>query len=230
MTGSLPRARVSSISASVLVSGRSRLLNWITIGTWAALSPFSRMLSWRFAQYWLFSCAGAPPAVGDEGDRVGVLEHDAPGGVVDDLAGNGEQLHLHRVAALGMEEDRQQIEEQGAVVVGLDRQQLSAPLALGAGVDHLQIGRLPGQTGPVVDDLDRQFSLSVVELHEGAPRDRTQVAVPGESALENTGGRLTSRMAAPVRPPTTEGPSFRIRARMRTLRLGSTEGTRGWRR
>ncbi len=55
MTGSLPRARVSSSSASVLVSGRSRLLNWITIGTWAALSPFSRMLSWRFAQYWLFS-------------------------------------------------------------------------------------------------------------------------------------------------------------------------------
>ena len=61
--------------------------------------------------------AGAAAAVGDEGHRVGVLEHDTTGCVVDDLPGNREQLHLHGVAALGMEEDRQQIEEQGAVVV-----------------------------------------------------------------------------------------------------------------
>jgi hypothetical protein len=47
-----------------------------------------------------------------------------------------------------MEEDGKQIEEESAVVVGLDRQQLSRPLARGASVDHLEVRRFPGQTGP----------------------------------------------------------------------------------
>src|SRR5262245_5360057 len=130
-----------------------------------------------------------------------------------------------------MEEDRQQIEEQGAVVVGFDGQQLPPPLALGAGMDHLEVRRFPRETGAVVDDLDRQFALGVVELHAvPGSRHPPGVTLPGESVPKNTGGWRASRMAAPVGPKTTEGALFSVGARTRIMGLGSTGGTRGWRR
>jgi hypothetical protein len=54
ITGSLPRARVSSSSASVLCPAVP-LVELDHDGDLRSVEPFSRMLSWRLAQYWLFS-------------------------------------------------------------------------------------------------------------------------------------------------------------------------------
>src|SRR6185295_12333916 len=65
---------------------------------------------------------------------------------------------------------RQKVEEQRPVVVRLHRQEPPAHLRRRPRVQLLQVGRLPGQTRPVVDDLDRDFALGVVELHESEAR------------------------------------------------------------
>ena len=110
-------------------------------------------------------CSGGPSAVGDEGDSVGTLEHDAPRSVMNHLAGHGEELHLDLEAIGSAEEDGQQIEEQGAVVVGLDGQQPASHFGAGPLMHHLQIRRLPRKTGAVIDNLDGQFPLGVIQLH-----------------------------------------------------------------
>jgi len=83
---------------------------------------------------------------------------------VDDLTRNGEQLHLHLEAVGGAEEDREEVEEERAVIVGLDGEQSPPDFRLGPFVYQLQIRRFSRKAGAVVDDLDRQLPLGVVQL------------------------------------------------------------------
>jgi hypothetical protein len=103
--------------------------------------------------------------VGDEHHRVGAGEDDPPGRLVDHLARHGEQLELDLEAGLGLEAHRQQIEEQGAVALGVEGGELAPAGGVQQAEQRLQVGRLPGQRWAVVDDLQRQFALCGVELH-----------------------------------------------------------------
>ncbi|TMB29121.1 MAG: hypothetical protein E6J61_16255 [Deltaproteobacteria bacterium] len=114
-------------------------------------------------------------AVGDEGDGVRALEHDPARRVVHHLARDGEELELH-LEIPGAEDEWKRIKEKGAVVRCVERHQVPAQAGHDALVERAQIRRLPGQSGTVVDDLERQLSLGRVELHLDQPfvsRNRT---------------------------------------------------------
>src|SRR5207248_10653197 len=65
------------------------------------------------------------------------------------------------------------VEEQGPVVGRIQRQQMDAELRLDALVEGEEVGRLPGEAGAVVDDLERQLALARVELHAAITRPDT---------------------------------------------------------
>jgi hypothetical protein len=51
------------------------------------------------------------------------------------------------------EREREEVEEQRAVRLGAEADQLALRLGVGLVVDVLEVGRLPAQTRSVVDDL-----------------------------------------------------------------------------
>ena len=120
----------------------------MTTGTSAGSSPFSRMFIAQACASSVVLRGGAAAAVGDEGHRVRVLQHDAPRGVVDHLPRHGEELHLHLEARGGGEEDGQQVEEQRAVVVRLHGQQAAAHLGARARVQLRRLVVFPLSPGP----------------------------------------------------------------------------------
>ncbi|TMA18034.1 MAG: hypothetical protein E6J84_06535 [Deltaproteobacteria bacterium] len=111
-------------------------------------------------------------AVGDEGDGIGALQDDPPRRVVHHLAWNGEELQLHLQGA-GGEHQGERVEEEGPVVGRVQRHQMPAELRLDALVESAEVGRLPGEAGTVVDDLERQLALARVELHAAVTRPDT---------------------------------------------------------
>jgi hypothetical protein len=107
-------------------------------------------------------------AIGDEDDPIHPLEHELAGGVVEDLAGDGVELQPDLHAADDPHVERQQVEEQGAVGLGLQAHHVAAGLGRGALVDGLQVGGLPAQARAVVHDLGRHLHRRVVEEDHGA--------------------------------------------------------------
>jgi len=82
------------ISCSVRTLGRSRLLNWITVGTLSASSLFSRMFWRRLANDSLLFLGLDDLRIGDEDDAVAALEHHLARGVVNHLPGTVNSLTL----------------------------------------------------------------------------------------------------------------------------------------
>src|SRR3989441_13312611 len=80
------------------------------------------------------------------------------------------QLHLE---VAGGEHERKRVEEESAIVRRVQRHQMPAQLRLDALVERAQVGRLPGEPGAVVDDLERQLALARVELHGAITRSDT---------------------------------------------------------
>jgi len=121
------------------------------------------------------------------------LQNDAARGVVHDLPRDGEELELYFEVS-GAEYQRQGVEEQGAVVGSVQRHQMAAQVRLDPLVERAQIGRLPREAGAVIDDLQRQLSLSGVELHSSPCRRDGQRATAASQALRQM------RVSEEIRP------------------------------
>ena len=131
-----------------------------------------------------------PLGVGDEDDAVRTLEHQLAGRVVGDLAGDGVELQPGLHAADLAELDRQEIEEEGPVGLGGERQHLSFLDAVGQGVvDVLEVGGLAAEAGAVVDDLRRQLAGRVIEEdHPISQGDGNITSAPGRVNARPAGG------------------------------------------
>ncbi len=83
--------------------------------------------------------------------------------VVEDLPRHGVEMETSLESADIAELERQEVEKQRSI--GLRRQRNELPLSVGVRlvVNELQIGRLPAQTGAIVDDLAVYLSRSVVD-------------------------------------------------------------------
>src|SRR4051794_3857219 len=102
-------------------------------------------------------------AVGHEDHAVDPLEDQLAAGVVEHLAGDGVEVEAGGEAADAPEVERQEVEEERAVGFGRQGDHLALRLGGGLVVDVLQIGRLPAQAGPVVDDLAVDLFAGVID-------------------------------------------------------------------
>ena len=141
----------------------------------------------------------AAARVGDEGHRVRALEHDAAGGLVHHLARHRVELQLHLHARLRPEEDGHHVEEEGAVVLRVERHEPPAHLRIDLLEERLEVRRLPGERGAVVDDLDGDLAGLCVELDHGSGG----AAAPGAVLYRIPGRRSASaaRRGWPLRGP-----------------------------
>ena len=119
--------------------------------------------------------------VRDEHERVGALQHQPAGGRVHGLAGNGEDLQAQVEAAEAGRLEGEQVEEDRAVLGGVDRDQLPAALRVGAAVQDLQVGGLPPDRRAVVDQLDLDRPVAVIQLDHGGPGVAGEASVPARS-------------------------------------------------
>ncbi len=111
--------------------------------------------------------------VGHEDHGVGALQHELARRVVEDLTRYRVQQEARAETMDLTELERQEIEEERAILPRLHRDHLAARVAGNAGVDALQVGRLAAQTGPVVDDLRVDLASGVVdEDHSPLPQSR----------------------------------------------------------
>src|SRR5262249_53292015 len=107
-------------------------------------------------------------AVGDEHDTVHTLEDQLAGCVVVDLAGDGVQMELYFESADRPEIDGQKIEEQSPFSLSRQRNHLSPGAGRHLVVYVLEVGRLPAQPGPVVDQLAVDLPGRVVDHRHAA--------------------------------------------------------------
>ena len=100
-----------------------------------------------------------------EHDSVGTPQHHPPARVVLHLAGHRVDLEVNGIAIDVAEVDGQQVEEERAVFLGVDREHLP-PLRVGAhGVKGLQVGGLTAETRPVIDQFEQNLIASRIELN-----------------------------------------------------------------
>ena len=99
----------------------------------------------------------------NENDSVDTLQHHPSCFVVEDLT--RDRVHIEAGSESGdfPDLDRQKIEEQGPVRLGLEGNQLASLVGGQLSMDPLEICGLPRQPRPVVDDLCAQFSFGVVQ-------------------------------------------------------------------
>src|SRR2546425_9756694 len=110
------------------------------------------------------------------------------------------QLHLE---VAGGEHERKRVEEESAIVRRVQRHQMPAQLRLDALVERAQVGRLPGEPGAVVDDLERQLALARVELHGTITRSDTPARWAfARSRCLRPAPRRRRRLVSPEHPTT----------------------------
>ena len=144
--------------------------------------------------------------VRDEHERVGALQHQPAGGRVHGLAGNREDLQAQVEAAEAGRLEGEQVEEDRAVLGGVDRDQLPAALRVGAAVQDLQVGGLPPDRRAVVDQLDLDRPVAVIQLDHGGPGVAGEASVPARGAAVMRLGRLRAAHGGEFTPPECAGP------------------------
>ena len=157
--------------------------------------------------------------VAHEADRVRALQHHAAGGVVEDLPGDGVELDAGLHPADRADLDGQEVEEEGAVRLGGEREHLALVLDGQLLVDPLQVGGLAAEPRAVVDDLGRELLRRVVE-EDHAVRGHSTALLRVESTglLEcRLRGVTASRSArrSPCHSSRSSSPSPRPRSRPR---------------
>ena len=168
------KGRPRGLSLSLRIStgralGRSRLLYWRTVGISPGSISLASQVLLQVGQRVQVRVQRRLLAVGHEHDAVGALQHQLPGRVVEDLAGDGVELDARLHAPDGAEVDGQEVEEQGAVGLRGQGQHLSLVLDRRLLVDPLEVRGLPAQAGAVIDDLGRQLLRGVVEEDHSPP-------------------------------------------------------------
>ncbi len=108
-----------------------------------------------------------PPAIGigDEDDPVHVAQDEPPRRCVVALSGDRVEVKTDAEPAHLPQIDRQEVEEEGALVLGGDRDQAPARLLRQATVNVQEIGGLTAQAGAVVDDLGVNLPGRNVDEH-----------------------------------------------------------------
>ncbi len=101
--------------------------------------------------------------VGHKDDAVHTPQDQLAAGVVKDLAGDGveveaglEALHLPQV-------QRQEVKEEGALVLGGQGDHLSLAPLRDPAVNPLEVGGLPRKPGAIVDDLEVDLAIGEVD-------------------------------------------------------------------
>jgi hypothetical protein len=102
-------------------------------------------------------------AVADEDHPVDTLEDELARGVVEDLARDGVEVEAGLESADLAEAQRQEVEEEGPLGLGGERDHLPLRVLIGIRIDILQIRRLPAQTGPVIDDFAIDLARTVID-------------------------------------------------------------------
>jgi hypothetical protein len=101
--------------------------------------------------------------VGDEHHAVRAAQDELAGGVVEDLSGDGVELHADFLAADGSQLHGHEVKEEGAVRLRGHGDHFSLVLQLRIAVNLLEVGRLSAQPGPVVHQLDRHLVDCLVD-------------------------------------------------------------------
>jgi hypothetical protein len=102
--------------------------------------------------------------VRDENDGIGAGEDDAAGGVVLHLAGYRVELYLEVVARDTTQAERQQVEKQGPVLGGIQRDQAVVPGRIRELVDLFEVGGLARLRRAVIDHLGLDGPFAEIEL------------------------------------------------------------------
>ena len=117
-----------------------------------------------FSQYERVTARLGAARVGDERDRVGALEHDPAGRLVHHLAGTVNSFSF----TFAPEAVRKNtgIRSKNRVRSSFVSSVMRRPRTFGIDLleELLEVGRLPGQRGAVIDDLDRELALLGVDL------------------------------------------------------------------
>ena len=118
--------------------------------------------------------------IGHEHDAVHAAQNQLAAGVVKDLSRNGVEVNARLEAAHRAQIQRQEVEEQGSIGLGGERDHL-ALLLFGCFLeDELQIRRLAAQPGAVVDDL--AVDLACCEVDE---TQKVSSETPAKKTLAN---------------------------------------------
>src|SRR5690606_15308306 len=115
--------------------------------------------------------------VGDEHDAIGALEDQLAARVVEHLAGHRVEVEANLVLADLAEIERQEVEEQRALGLRLERDHLAARLGLRRREHVLEVCRLPAQARAVIDDLAVDLLRQPVDEAHRAPRTRFAASV-----------------------------------------------------
>jgi hypothetical protein len=105
------------------------------------------------------------PGIGHERNAICALHHEAPRGCVDHLPRDREHLEPDRQPTLTSKIERQEIEEQRAIVARFERHQAAARLRIGGLMQRLEVRRLSTQRRAVVDEFYRELTGTEVQLH-----------------------------------------------------------------
>ena len=178
--------RVLSARSSASISstcGRSRLLYWKHERHRRRVEVVREEVLRHLAVALDVLLPAVERGVGHEHERVGALQHQPARGRVHGLPRHREDLQPQVEAAEARGPQRQQVEEDRAVLRRVDRDQLPAALGLGGAVQDLQVGGLPADRRAVVDQLDLDRAVAVIQLDHGGPAWRVRRVYPRAARL-----------------------------------------------
>src|SRR6185437_2600352 len=107
--------------------------------------------------------------VGHVDEAIHTVEHGDAGALVEHLARHGVECEPHAESVNLAQIEWQEVEEEGALALGGDGEQISARGAWGMAVDILQIGRLPAIASAVVDDLALYLAFGDIDERHAPP-------------------------------------------------------------
>src|SRR5207249_6133143 len=102
--------------------------------------------------------------VGNEHDSIDAAQDELAAGVVKNLSGHSVEMHAGFETAHGPEIEREEIEEEGALCLGGERDHLAFLLFGGLLIDVLQVGGFATKPGAVVHDF--AVNLAGCEVYE----------------------------------------------------------------
>ena len=143
-------------------------------------------------------------AVRHEHDPVRTLQHELSCRGVVDLPRNRVELQAGREARDRSEIERKEIEEERAVGLRRERDHRPAAVARHLIVDVVQVARLAGPSGAVVDDLAGDLARGVVDEGHGdacgqiLPNNFARLRLRSDSKSTNVGGAAGVAAAAPA--------------------------------
>ena len=105
--------------------------------------------------------------IGHKNDAVHTAQDQLAGRVVNDLARDGVELKLRDEPLDDNSVQRQEIEEQGAIRRGGERDQVAPVFGINPLVNVRQVSGLAAKGGTVIDNFELNFATGVVDDRHG---------------------------------------------------------------